>query len=88
MAKEKCTFDPQNPDKKLVRMVLHQAFDGGAGGLKEIYAAAWCLGNMEVDDWRKLKKHMLDNELIEESGEDEYFRMTDKGQDVLSGEDY
>lgn len=80
------TFDPTNPDKKLVRQVLHQAFS--SGGLKEVYSEAWCLRDMEVGDWRKLRQHMLDNELMEESGEDEYFRMTNKGEDVLGGEDY
>ena len=82
----KVNFDLLNPDKKLVRQVLHQAFS--SGGLREVYADAWCLSEMELSDWRNLRQHMLDNGLMEESGEDEYFRMTDKGQDVLGGEDY
>lgn len=86
MAKGPVTFDPQNPDKKLVRQVLYQAFS--SGGLREIYAEAWCLRDMELADWAKLRQHMLDNALISESGEDEYFRMTSKGESVLGGEDY
>ena len=80
------TFVPTKPDKKLVRQVLHQAFSGG--GLKEVYSEAWCLRDMELADWKNLRKHMLENGLMEESGEDEYFRMTAKGEDVLGGEDY
>lgn len=73
--------------KEFVRMVLHQAFGSGEQ-LSEVFTDAWCLGEASLQDWNRLRNHMLVNGLMRESGEEEYFRITDKGQDVLGGEDY
>lgn len=83
MAK-KYTFDSANPDRDLIRMVLHQAFGSGSS-VKEIMAEVWSLG--DFDDWKPLIKHMEQTGLIEESAEPGYHRITSKGQDYLDGRD-
>lgn len=81
------TFDAANPDKKLVRQVIHQAFGSDDFGVKDIYADAWCLIEMELAGYRALEKHMVDNGLIQEPCPDRW-QLTDKGRDVLNGRDY
>lgn len=82
------TFDPANPNKKLVRMVLHQAFGTDYMGVKDVYSEAWCLRDMELPAWNALKAHLLEHKLIEESGEPGYYKITRKGEAVNGGEDY
>lgn len=68
-------------NKKLVKQVLYQAFESGTkNGAVDIYADAWCLSDMGLDDWRKLEKDMLDEGLIYEAMPGHY-AMTEKGRD-------
>ena len=77
-------FNPKN--KGIIRQVLYQTFPmGQASGLNDIYSEANCLREMGIDEWDRMKKYLLDKGLISESMENEYFRLTDKGDDVLEG---
>lgn len=78
-------FDPQVHDKDFIRMILHQMF-GSGDTLKEIWSA-WVLRDWDVNEVNKLEKHMLELGLLEESGEPDHFRLSDKGNDWLNGND-
>jgi hypothetical protein len=74
---------------KYVRQVLHQAFPyGSASGVRDIFGEAWCLRDASLQDWQQLLQHLLKHELVEESGEPDYYRLTSKGEQVLNGHDY
>lgn len=89
MPDEVKTFDAVNPDKKFVKQVLWQAFDGGMRhGAIGIYAEAWCLRDFELKDYRALEKFMLDDGLISEWIEDGIFSLTEKGRRIANGEEY
>lgn len=81
---KKVTFNPLKPDKKFVRQVLWQAFTWNDGKLKEIYSEARCLQDMDLENWEKLKKYLIDEKLVEESMEEEYFYLTQKGSDLFN----
>lgn len=74
-------------DQALVRQVLFQAYQMDYNAIVEIYAKAWCLGDMSLADWYELRAHLLQHELVEEWAP-EHFKLTEKGMGVLDGQDY
>jgi hypothetical protein len=88
------TLDEHFPSKRLVKQVLYQVWGTEYSAPKEVLDA-WCLYDLmsrsdsasckKLDD---LHKHLIDNRLIQETGEPHYYRPTSKGEDVLNGEDY
>ena len=94
MGAEDYTLDEPFPSKRLVKQVLWQVWGSDYHSPKEI-SEAWCLRDLMscIDDASRnklkiLHEHFINNKLIEETGEPDYYRPTRKGQDVLNGEDY
>lgn len=72
--------------EEFVRMVLYQAYDASCNrGPVDIYSEAWCLTDVDFDEYLRLKKNLLDNKYIEESGEPGYYKITQKGEDFANG---
>jgi hypothetical protein len=73
-------------------MVLFQAFEGGSSySPKDVWAEAWCIKDdqsFSTDDYDLMIKHMLDNKLIELSGEPDHYKITRLGEQVANGLDY
>lgn len=67
---------------ELMRQVLHQAFPFG-DGIKDIYAEAWCLRDVSPDDYHRLVGTMVERNLIEESAEPDFYKITWRGQEFL-----
>lgn len=73
-------------ENKFIRQTLHQAYPyGRASGLRDIWSEAWCLRGLKIDEYSKLINFLLREKLISESGEDDYYFLTTKGENLLSG---
>jgi hypothetical protein len=70
-------------NKKFIRQILYQTWGFGMNAPKDIYLEAQCLNDLPLSEYNKAEEYLIKNGYIEESGELNYFKMTNKGQDLL-----
>lgn len=66
-------------DEKFVRMILFQAFGSQPFRPTDIYRDARCLRDTTLKEWEEILKYLEENNLVEESEEPEYYKMTREG---------